>query len=127
VLPRAVLPFRLFVGGPVGSGKQWVPWIHIRDHIRATCFLLEHPSAAGPFNIIAPAPVTNKRFSQALGRVLRRPAFLPIPAIIPRLAFGDMADLLLKGQRAIPQKLQELGFSFQFPEIEAALRNLLKG
>jgi uncharacterized protein (TIGR01777 family) len=126
VLPRAALPFRLFFGGPVGSGKQWVPWIHIADHVRATRFLLEHPTAAGPFNLVAPNPVTNRDFGRALGRVLRRPAFVPIPAIIPQLAFGEMADLLLKGQRALPNRLKELGFSFQFPEIETALGDLLR-
>ena len=125
-LPRMALPFRLFVGGPVGSGRQWFPWIHIADEVAAICFLMEEESASGPFNLTAPNPVTNAQFSRALGRVLKRPAFMPVPALALRLLFGEMASALLTGQRAVPRRLLALGFTFRFPEVLAALRDLLE-
>lgn len=125
VLPRTALPFRLFVGGPMGNGRQWVPWIHIEDEARAIRFLIESKRAAGPFNLVAPEVVTNRELSRVLGQVLHRPAFVPLPGFLLRLAFGEMADLLLKGQRAVPQRLEELGFSFRFGELRATLHDLL--
>jgi uncharacterized protein (TIGR01777 family) len=125
-LPRILLPFRLFAGGPVGSGRQWFPWIHLEDEVGAICFLLEHGLAAGPFNLTAPNPLTNRDFSRAIGKVLRRPSVMPVPGIALRLALGEMADLLLTGQRAVPNKLLEAGYEFHYPEAESALRNILK-
>lgn len=125
-LPRMLLPFRLFVGGPVGSGDQWFPWIHLEDEVGAICFLLEHGLATGPFNLTAPNPSTNRDFSRALGKVLRRPSVMPVPAAALRLAFGEMGEMLLTGQRAIPSKLLEAGYEFHYPELEPALRNLLE-
>ncbi|MFC1960638.1 TIGR01777 family oxidoreductase [Chloroflexota bacterium] len=124
-LPRQILPFRLFAGGPIGSGEQWYSWIHIADQIAAIRFLLDNEKARGPFNLTAPEPVTNKVFGQALGRVMKRPAFMPAPAFAFKAAFGEASTVLLDGQRVLPQRLLDLGFSFQFTEAEAALRDLL--
>lgn len=124
--PKMALPFRLFAGGPVGRGKQWLPWIHIDDEIRAIQFLLNQADANGPFNLSAPYPVTNQEFGQLIGKVMGRPALIPTPAFALRTVFGEMATLLLDGQRAVPQHLQELGFTFRFSMAEAALENLLK-
>ncbi len=125
-LPPTLLPFKLFLGGPLGHGLQWWPWIHIRDEARALVFLITEPRAAGPFNLTAPNPVTNREFAHALGQVMGRPSLLPTPAFVLRLALGEMADLLLKGQRAIPKRLLALGFEFEFPELDMALRDLLQ-
>ncbi len=124
-LPPTLLPFKLFLGGPLGSGQQWQPWIHIRDEARALRFLITEPRASGPFNLTAPNPVTQRAFAHTLGRVLGRPSFAPAPGFLLRLALGEMADLLLKGQRAVPKRLLELGFTFDFPDLESALRDLL--
>jgi uncharacterized protein (TIGR01777 family) len=127
LLPLVALPFRFFVGGPLGSGRQWMPWIHIADHVAAVRFLIEREGAQGPWNLTAPTPVTNAEFSRALGRVLRRPSFMRVPALPLRLALGELADLLLLGgQRAVPARLQQEAFSFTYTEIERALRDLLR-
>lgn len=123
-LPRMALPFRLFAGGPAGDGRQWMPWIHIRDQVAAMQWLLEHSTADGPFNLTAPNPVTNREFSTCLGRTLHRPSFMPAPGFALRAALGEMADLILTGQRAVPGRLLAGGFRFHFSEIEAALRDL---
>lgn len=123
-LPRMVLPFKLFAGGPAGSGRQWLPWIHLRDEVAALRFLVENDAASGPFNLTAPEPVTNRQLSKALGRVLGRPSFMPAPGFALRLALGEMSALVLEGQRALPSRLEELDFSFQFSDIEAALQDL---
>jgi uncharacterized protein (TIGR01777 family) len=124
-LPRMLLPFRFFVGGRLGSGRQWFPWIHIADEVGAIRFLIENEAASGPFNLSAPTPVTNTEFSHLLGQQCRRPAFMPTPEFALRLLFGEMATALLDGQRAIPKGLLQLGFRFQFPEAGPALRDLL--
>jgi uncharacterized protein (TIGR01777 family) len=124
-LPRLLLPFRFFTGGRLGSGRQWFPWIHICDEVSAIRFLIENEKASGPFNLTSPTPLTNAEFSRLLGQRLRRPAFMPIPTFILRLVFGEMATALLDGQRAIPQRLSQLGFAFQFPEATSALKDLL--
>ncbi len=121
-LPRMALPFKLFGGGPAGSGRQWLPWIHLEDEVSALCFLIENDAASGPFNLVAPNPVTNREFSRALGRVLRRPSVMPAPAFALRLALGEMSTLVLDGQRALPRKLLDAGFQFEFTEAEQALR-----
>jgi len=123
-LPRMLLPFRLFTGGRLGSGRQWFPWIHIADEVGAIRFLIESESAKGPFNLTAPAPLTNAEFSRFLGQRLRRPAFIPTPGFTLRLLFGEMATVILDGQRAIPRRLMQLGFIFQFPEAASALKDL---
>ncbi len=126
VLPRLMLPFRFFAGGALGSGQQWYPWIHCDDVTRAIRFLIARDDATGSFNLTAPDPLTNHDFSRILGRVMHRPAILPVPAFALRLALGEMATLVLDGQRALPQKLSESGFSFRFTELAAALRDLLQ-
>lgn len=124
--PKMRLPFKFFAGGPIGSGKQWLPWIHLEDEVRAIQFLLNHESATGPFNLSAPTPVTNKEFGETLGKVMERPALAPAPAFVMKTIFGEMSTVLLDGQRAIPTRLEEAGFTFKFPTLEAALRDLLK-
>lgn len=124
-LPQQLLPFKLFVGGPVGSGNQWYPWIHLDDEVRAIQFLLTHDKADGAFNLTAPNPVTNKEFGKLVGEAMGRPSVMPAPGFAMKTLFGDMSLLLLEGQRAVPQKLLELGFKFKFETAQAALRNLL--
>lgn len=122
---RVLLPFRFFVGGRLGSGWQWFPWIHIADEVGAISFLIEDEAANGPFNLTAPFPLTNAEFIRLLGQQLRRPSLMPTPEFALRLLFGEMATVLLDGQRAIPQRLLERGFTFRFPRAGPALRNLL--
>ena len=124
-LPRLVFPTSLFAGGWFGSGDQWWPWIHIDDSVSALRFLIEEELAHGVFNLTAPDPVTNKEFGQALGRVMNRPALVPVPGFALRIALGEVASTILDGQRAIPQHLMEMGFGFRFPEINEALEDLL--
>lgn len=125
ILPVMALPFRLLAGGRLGTGRQWVPWIHLADEVRAIRFLLDTPGAVGPFNLVAPRPVTNAELSRALGKVLGRPSFLPIPAFALRLVLGEKATLVLDGQRLIPKRLTDLGFQFRFADAEPALKDLL--
>ncbi len=124
-LPRMALPFRLLAGGPLGNGRQWFPWIHIADEVAAIRFLLEHEDARGPFNLTAPRPLTNRDFSRVLGRALHRPSLMPAPSVALRLVLGEMADMLLYGQRAVPHRLLEHGYVFRHPDPLGALRDLL--
>jgi uncharacterized protein len=126
-LSKMLPPFRLGVGGPVAGGAQYVPWIHRDDVVGALLFCLDDERAAGPVNVTAPNPVTNAELSRALGRVLHRPAVLPVPSLALRLLYGQMADTVLTGQRALPKRLLELGYQFKFAEVEAALRDALSG
>ena len=124
-LPRLLLPFRLFVGGPMGSGKQWVSWIHLEDQARAIRFLIENGEAHGAFNVTAPNPVPNGELAKSIGQAMGRPSWIPVPGFALRLAFGEVAEVVLKGQRAVPQRLLDLGFEFRFPAAQAALQDLL--
>lgn len=124
-LPKMALPFKMMAGGPLGSGRQWLPWIHLADEVGALRFLIEREDAKGPFNLTAPNPVTNRDLARILAGVLHRPGFLPAPGFALRLALGEMADMLLNGQRAVPSRLLELGYTFRYPEAEPALRSLL--
>lgn len=124
-LPAMSLPFKIMMGGPLGDGRQWFPWIHIEDEVGAIRFLLKREDAQGPFNLTAPAPVTNRELTRALGRVMSRPSFLPAPGFALRLALGEMADMLLQGQRAVPSRLLEMGYVFRWPDLEPALRDLI--
>ena len=122
-LPRMVLPFKFGAGGPLGSGRQYMPWIHRDDWVALVRWTIDTSSADGPINATAPNPVTNAEFARALGRALHRPAFMPAPAFALRLALGEMADaLLLSGQRAVPAKAERLGFRFRFTQLDDALR-----
>ncbi len=123
----AMLPaFRLGLGGPFGNGRQWISWIHRADLIALILRLLQDQNAAGAYNATAPQPVSNREFARTLGRVLRRPALLPMPGFMVRLLVGEMAHLLLTGQKALPQRLLEQGFRFSFPDLEGALREALR-
>jgi uncharacterized protein (TIGR01777 family) len=123
-----MLPFfRLGVGGPVAGGQQYVPWVHLDDVVGALLCCVDNPDADGPVNVTAPVPVTNAELSQALGRALKRPAVLPVPGFAVRLLYGEMAQIVTTGQRVLPVRLQQLGYAFGHPEIEAALRDVLGG
>ena len=119
----SMLPaFRMFVGGPLGSGRQWFPWIHLEDLVAAHLFVLENPEAAGPFNFTAPKPVRNRDLARSIGRVLGRPSFFKVPGFALRAAAGEFGEVLLNGQRALPKRLMDMGFEFKYPELEDALR-----
>jgi uncharacterized protein len=121
-----MLPFfRLGLGGPVAGGRQYVPWVHLDDTVAALLVCVDHDSASGAVNVTAPNPVTNAEFSRALGRVLGRPAVLPVPALALRMLYGEMAQIVTTGQRGIPRRLQQLGFKFSHRLIEPALRDVL--
>jgi len=124
-LNRLVLPYKLYAGGPIGDGKQYLSWIHEIDEARAIRFLIENDSAQGAFNLTAPNPATNAEIGKAIAKVLNRPYYLPVPEFAFDLAFGEVGGLVTKGQRVIPERLLDFGFEFQFPEVEPALRNLL--
>lgn len=124
-LPLLVLPFRIFAGNTFGAGQQYYPWIHIQDHVAALRFLIEDGKARGAFNISAPQPARNRDFARTLGRVLRRPVWLPTPGFAMRLAMGEVSTVVLDGQNAVPQHLQARGFKFSHPQLEPALRDLL--
>jgi uncharacterized protein (TIGR01777 family) len=126
LFPLMVLPVRLFFGGNLGDGKNSVNWIHIEDYTRAVQFLLEHESARGPFNFIAPAQTSGADFMRATAKALRRPYWFHLPKWLLRIPLGEMSVLLTEGRYAQPKHLLELGFQFQFGELDAALNNLLK-
>jgi uncharacterized protein len=119
-----MLPFfKAGIGGPVAGGRQYVPWVHVDDLAGAILFVLDNQAAGGPVNVTAPEPVTNRELSRTLGRVLRRPAFAPVPGLAVKALYGEMAEIVTTGQRAVPGRLQELGYGFRQPELEAALRD----
>ena len=124
-LNRLVLPFKLFGGGPIGDGKQYLSWIHEVDEARAIRFLIETEEAHGAFNLTAPNPATNTEVGKAIAKVLNRPYYLPAPEFAFNLAFGEVGKLVTKGQRVMPERLLEHGFEFQFPELEPALQDIL--
>jgi uncharacterized protein (TIGR01777 family) len=119
-----MLPFfKAGIGGPVAGGRQYVPWVHLDDVVGAILFELDTEAASGPVNVTAPEPVTNGELAKALGRALRRPAIAPVPALAVRALYGEMSDIVTTGQRAVPARLTELGYSFRQPELEGALRD----
>jgi hypothetical protein len=125
-LAQMITPFKLFVGGPVGSGRQTMSWIHIEDLVGEILFALDNPQVSGPLNGTAPHPVTNKEFSKALGRVLHRPSIMKMPGFMLRVLLGEVADVVTKGQRVLPRKALQAGYSFKFTDVEAALRDVLQ-
>jgi uncharacterized protein (TIGR01777 family) len=125
-LGKMLLPFKLGAGGPLGSGEQWTPWIHRDDWVGLMRWMLAEPAARGAFNASAPEPVRNAEFTRALGRALRRPAFMPVPAFALRVLFGEMAEILLTGQRAVPARATETGFRFRFQKLDDALAHLFR-
>jgi uncharacterized protein len=124
-LPEMALPFKLFAGGPVGSGRQYYSWIHRNDWVALATHALRTRAISGPLNLTAPNPTPNREFARTLGRVLRRPAFMPAPAFALRIILGEMADaLLLSGQRVVPARAEAAGFRFEYPILEDALRSI---
>ena len=126
-LEEMVRPFRFFVGGPLGSGRQWFSWVHIQDLCRAVLFVMDHPEVDGPLNFTAPGSVRNRDLARAIGKVMHRPSFMPAPGFMLRLILGEFGQVILEGQRVVPRALTSKGFSFDFPEIHGALGNLLQG
>lgn len=124
--PKMLMPFRLGVGGPIGSGKQVLSWIHIEDMIRLIDFCIEHQEIDGAVNAVGPEPVTNDTFGRTIAKVIHRPHLFPLPGFLMKLIFGELSILLLKGQRVLPRVLLEHGFVFKYPTVELALQNILK-
>jgi uncharacterized protein len=125
-LKKFLLPFHLFAGGIIGSGEQWMPWIHINDMISAVIYIIENSAVSGPVNLSAPEPVQMKDFCRTLGEIMRRPSLMHIPAGILKMTLGEMAvPLILEGQKVVPEKLLSAGYKFRFPGLEGALRNIL--
>jgi uncharacterized protein (TIGR01777 family) len=124
-LAKMLTPFKMFVGGPVGSGRQYMSWIHNEDLVGLMLFALDRPDAEGVYNGTAPQPVTNRDFSTALGRVLHRPSFMPAPKFALRIVLGEAANIVAEGQRVVPRRALAQGYSFRFPDVMAALRDLL--
>lgn len=126
LLARLRLPFKLGLGGPIGNGRQWMPWVHVDDYVALINFLVRNRDASGLYNACAPEPARNRDFSQCLGRALHRPAFMPLPAPLLKLGLGELSILLLGGQRAYPARLLEAGFSFSYTDLQPALDDLSK-
>ena len=124
-LPRLLLPYRLFLGGPLGNPRAYFPWIHVHDLVRAILFCLDRDDLAGPVNAVAPDPPTQREFAAALGRVLGRPAVLPVPAPLLRIVLGEMSETVLDSLRVVPKALRARGFGFEFRDLETALRHLV--
>jgi uncharacterized protein (TIGR01777 family) len=124
-LSQMIPLFRKYIGGPIGSGKQWFSWVHIKDLSEAFAFLLKHPEILGPVNVCAPNPVRNKDLAKALGEVLHRPSFIPAPGFMVKLVLGEFGSVILKGQRVIPKRLLDSGFAFQYPNIDSALQDIV--
>jgi hypothetical protein len=125
-LAKMLPPFRAGIGGPVAGGRQYLPWIHLDDLVGIYLAALDDPAWSGPINASAPEPVTNREFSKALGRALHRPAFAPVPAFALRILYGEMADIITTGQRAIPKRATELGYAFRHPDLDEALTAALE-
>ncbi|HIA20445.1 MAG TPA: TIGR01777 family protein [Planctomycetes bacterium] len=124
-LKKMLTPFKLGLGGRLGNGKQWMPWIHLTDLVNVLCFTAQHPTLDRPINATAPHPVTNRDFTRSLGKALHRPAFFPVPGPMLRLALGEFGSVLLYSQRVIPKALTDLAFSFHFPDLDPALQDIL--
>ncbi len=124
-LAQMLTPYRLFAGGPVGSGNQYMSWIHIDDLVGMCLLALDRQEATGPINATAPNPVTNREFARALGRALHRPSIMRMPRFMLRVMVGEAAEVITTGQRVVPRRARELGYAFKFPEVDGALRDLL--
>lgn len=123
-LPEMMRPFRFFVGGPIGSGRQYMSWIHRLDWVEMVRWIVQTPSVTGAVNLTAPHPVTSRHFARALGRAMRRPSLFPVPGFAMKIVAGELADYLLSGQRVLPSCAQREGYHFRYPEIEMAFRGL---
>jgi hypothetical protein len=126
-LAKMIPAFKAFVGGPIGSGTQWFPWMHLTDLMAAMLFIFEHPQVSGPLNLCAPHPVRNRQLANTLGEVLGRPAIMPAPAFMIRTLLGEFGNVLLDSQHTIPDKLLSHGFEFEYPDIKSALQAVVAG
>ncbi|MDD2444177.1 MAG: TIGR01777 family oxidoreductase [Desulfotomaculaceae bacterium] len=124
-LNRMAMPFKFYLGGPLGTGNQWLSWIHIQDLTSMIRFIIEHQELTGPINATAPESVRMRDFCKVLGEVLKRPSWVPVPEFLLKVALGQMAEMLLHGQRAVPEKILGAGFDFRFPELRSALEDAL--
>jgi uncharacterized protein (TIGR01777 family) len=124
-LSQMIPLFKKYIGGPIGSGKQWFSWVHIKDLAEAFAFLIKHPEISGPVNVCSSNPVRNKDLAKALGKALHRPSFIPAPGFMVKLVLGEFGSVILEGQRVIPRKLLNNGFVFQYPDIEKALQGIV--
>lgn len=124
-LPLMVLPYRLFVGGTVGLGEQWVSWVHVVDVVRAIAYVIKNGELHGPVNVTAPSPIQMKDFGKTISSVLHRPHWLPVPSFVMKLVLGQKSALVLEGQHVVPKVLIEKGFKFKFPSLQSALEDLL--
>jgi len=124
-LSQMIPLFKKYIGGPIGSGKQWFSWVHIKDLAEAFTFLLKHPEISGPVNVCSPNPVRNKDLAKALGKALHKPSFIHAPGFMVKLVLGEFGSVILEGQRVIPKRLLERGFAFQYPEIDKALQGIV--
>jgi uncharacterized protein (TIGR01777 family) len=123
-LSQMIPLFKKYIGGPIGSGKQWFSWIHIKDLAEAFVFLIKHPEISGPVNVCSPNPVRNKDLAKALGKALHRPSFIPAPGFMVKLVLGEFGSVILEGQKVIPRRLLENGFVFQYADINKALQSI---
>ena len=124
-LSKMLPAFRMGVGGPLGNGRQWFPWIHLDDVIAAVDYLINDQTARGPYNFCAPEPVTNRQLARGLGRHLKRPSFFPAPAPLMRIVLGEFSSVLLGSQRAHPQRLLQAGYAFRYPTLDTALTAIM--
>lgn len=124
-LAKMLLPFKLGLGGRIGNGEQWISWIHLKDEVEIISMLLTHPQFSGSYNLTAPEPVKNTEFTRTLGEVLGRPTLFPMPAFAAKLMLGEGAELLLEGQRVIPERLQQAGYQFHYPQLREAFAEVL--
>ncbi len=124
-LEKMLTPFKLFAGGPIGSGKQWVSWIHIDDEVGQYVFAIDNEKVTGALNAVAPTPVQMQGLAETLGKILSRPAMFPVPKVALEVLFGEAANVIAEGQRVVPKRALELGFTFKYPMLEEALRDLL--
>ena len=125
-LQKFLPPFNFFVGGPLGSGRQYFPWVHRGDVVGAVLFALQNPSLSGPVNVVSPGVLTMSGFCLALGRAMGRPSWAPVPGFVLKILLGEMSEMLLGGQKVLPARLEKAGYKFRYPEAESALRQILK-
>ncbi|KAL2738938.1 epimerase family protein SDR39U1 [Vespula squamosa] len=127
MVKQIYLPFLLGLGGPIGTGNQYMPWIHITDLVNMFLFAIENDNVNGILNGVAPKPVTNKEFTKAFARALKRPAIIPVPSIVLNLIFNkERAKMMLEGQKVLPKRTEELGFQYQFSDIDSACKDIVK-
>ncbi len=126
MIGKMLLPFRLFAGGPIGSGHQFLPWIHMDDVVRGLLYPLQNNNVRGVYNLVSPHPVSMNEFADTFGNVLHRPSWIPVPDLALKILYGEGAKVILSGQKAVPKKLLEAGYHFSFSRLEPALRNLLQ-